>query len=273
MADHDEIRRRPLVLTKRGMDHAHVRKDLVYTTSGTQELRADIYSPPGPQQGTRLPAVIFVNGDGPPELLQGLKDSGGYVGWSQLTAAAGLIAVTFDHSSTEGRTKLPEVEREVLALLRYVREHAEGFGIDAERLAIWTCSGGPPFALRMPLSERPSYIRCLVAYYGAMDLRPLIEPNDPPEVAERLTAYSPAAHLGAGMDEVAPLLVVRAGQDHPGLNRSIEGFVAEALAQNHTIEVFNYPQGHHAFDILDDTDESRMIIRRTLEFLTEHLAS
>jgi hypothetical protein len=94
MADRDEIQRRPLVLTKCGMDQAHVRKDLVYATSYTQELRADFYSPPGPQQGTRLPAVIFVNGDGPPELLQGLKDSGGYVGWGQLTAAAGLIAVT-----------------------------------------------------------------------------------------------------------------------------------------------------------------------------------
>jgi acetyl esterase/lipase len=273
MADRDAMRQRSVVLTQRGMDQARIRKGLLYGTSDTQELRADVYSPPGPQHGTRLPAVIFVSGDGPPELLQGLKDSGQYVGWGQLTAAAGMIAVTFDHSSTERHAKLHEVEREVLALLGYVREHAEELGIDVERLGIWTCSGGPPFALRMPLSERPSFIRCLVAYYGIMDLRPLIEPNDPEEAVQRLTTYSPAAHLGPGTDGIAPLLLVRAGQDHPGLTRSIDGFVAEALAQNHAIEIINYPQGHHAFDILDDTDEARTIMRRTLDFLGQHLAS
>ncbi len=37
------------------------------------------------------------------------------------------------------------------------------------------------------------------------------------------------------------------------------------------IELLNYPQGRHAFDIVDDTDEARAIIKRTLAFMQEHL--
>jgi hypothetical protein len=61
------MRQRSVVVTKLGIDQVRIRKGLVYSTSDTQELRADIYTPPGPQQSTGLPAVIIVSGDGPPE--------------------------------------------------------------------------------------------------------------------------------------------------------------------------------------------------------------
>jgi dienelactone hydrolase len=67
------------------------------------------------------------------------------------------------------------------------------------------------------------------------------------------------------------MLVVRAGRDHPLNNQAIDAFVAEALRQNAPIEVINYPEGRHAFDVLDATDQTRQIIRRTLEFLKTHL--
>jgi len=37
--------------------------------------------------------------------------------------------------------------------------------------------------------------------------------------------------------------------------------------------LINDPEGHHGFDIEDNTDASREIIRETLEFLKAHLAA
>jgi dienelactone hydrolase len=67
------------------------------------------------------------------------------------------------------------------------------------------------------------------------------------------------------------MLVVRAGRDHPLLNQSIDVFVAEALSQNAPIEVINYPEGRHGFDVLDATARTRQIIQRTFAFLHQHL--
>jgi dienelactone hydrolase len=68
------------------------------------------------------------------------------------------------------------------------------------------------------------------------------------------------------------LLLVRAGQDRPELNASIDRFVATVRAGGLPMELVEHPEGHHAFDVLDDTDASRDAIRRVLEFLRRRLA-
>jgi dienelactone hydrolase len=72
--------------------------------------------------------------------------------------------------------------------------------------------------------------------------------------------------------ELPPLLVVRAGQDDPELNAGIDRFVAAATDRGLPMELVVVPDGHHAFDVLDDDDASRAAIRRVLGFLSEHLA-
>src|SRR5262249_34501764 len=44
-----------------------------------------------------------------------------------------------------------------------------------------------------------------------------------------------------------------------------------AVAANAPWTLLNVPGGHHAFDVLDDTEESRQAIRATLAFLHAHL--
>jgi acetyl esterase/lipase len=70
-----------------------------------------------------------------------------------------------------------------------------------------------------------------------------------------------------------PLLVVRAGRDHPELNRTIDDFVVAASARRLAVELVHHPDGHHAFDVADDTDASREAIRRVLAFLRGHLGT
>lgn len=69
-----------------------------------------------------------------------------------------------------------------------------------------------------------------------------------------------------------PILVARAGLDNPWLNDGVDRFVAGALARGATLDLLTHPDGRHGFDILDDDDRTRGIIRRTVEFLRERLA-
>ena len=68
-------------------------------------------------------------------------------------------------------------------------------------------------------------------------------------------------------------MLVRAGQDYPDLNRSIDEFVAAAEAAGAPVDLVDLPEAHHAFDTVDDTDASRAAIRRVLGFLREHLGA
>lgn len=73
-------------------------------------------------------------------------------------------------------------------------------------------------------------------------------------------------------DQDVPLFVVRDGRDElPGLNESIDRFVAKALARNLPITVVNHADAPHAFDIMRDSETSRDIIGRLLGFLRLHL--
>jgi hypothetical protein len=67
--------------------------------------------------------------------------------------------------------------------------------------------------------------------------------------------------------------VVRAGRDDPELNRTIDEFVSAAERRGLEVELAQQPDGHHAFDVADDTDASREVIRRVLAFLRGHLGT
>lgn len=64
-------------------------------------------------------------------------------------------------------------------------------------------------------------------------------------------------------------MIGRAGLDGENLNRTIDDFIRQALAQNASIEVMNHPQGRHG--ILDPDVHSREIIARAVAFLKTHL--
>ena len=207
--------------------------------------------------------------------------------WGQLVAASGLIAVTFNHRSSEALTRVYEAAGDVDDLISYVREQAGTLGINPDVLGIWTCSAGSPMGFRSALRNIPSYVRFLVSYYGIADLKVYYgetagseeepgtanEPEQPfPTLSnEVFEEFSAATYLHKGVGRTAPMFIVRAGLDAPELNASIARLIAAAFANNVEIDLMNHSTGHHAFDILDDSARSREIIRATLEFMKAHL--
>jgi dienelactone hydrolase len=173
-----------------------------------------------------------------------------------LVAASGFIGITFNHRFHSWEN-LNQPQGDVADLIIHVRDHADSLGIDRDRIVVWAFSGGGPF-LSGFLRDRPAYLRCIVSYYAVMDL------------PETLREHSPVYHVGRAGSGTPPIFIARAGLDGPEINAGLDRFVQAALSKNVTIDLSNHSEGHHGFDIYDDNERSRQIIKRTVEFIKAH---
>ncbi len=256
-----------IVYSVPGMERVKTRKDITYKRMASEDLKMDLYSPEDSQSGARRPAVIFIHGGRiPPNLRTKPKNWAAYVSFGQLVAASGFVGVTFNHRFYTWNS-LSDSQSDLMDLIAYIRDNADSLGVDKDRIILWAVSAGGIF-LSQPLRDTPSYIRCLVAYYSVLDLNRKEAPASVSD--ETLREYSPLYHLGKNRKGTPPIFVARAGLDDAGLNAGLDRFVQTALANNLTIDVVNHAAGHHGFDIEDDNDRSREIIKRTLEFIKAH---
>jgi acetyl esterase/lipase len=263
----DHISKKRVVYTMPGMDAVTVRRDVPYRITDAGALTMDLYYPPD-SKGTPCPAVVFVTGFADPgaEKMFGcrFKEMGSFVSWAQLAAASGIAAVTYANRQPAA---------DVAAVLGHVRQNATSFAIDANSIGVWSCSGHAPTALSLLLETARANLKCAVLCYPfTLDL----------DGASHVAAASSLwrfvnACAGRSVDDLArdvPLFIARAGRDRfPGLNEALDRFVAEALARNLPVTIVNQPEAPHAFDVFDDSESSRDVIRRILAFLQFHLAS
>ncbi len=269
----------PVVYRLPGMDTVRVRTNITYKNVDETELQLDLYTPADEQE--THPAVILIHGDGRGPVFANLKDHGQYTSWGRLIAACGLSAITANHRRTNQLHDVVGSANDIDDLITYVLDHSNELGIDADRLCIWMCSMGTPFAMRAALNEAPPYIKAIVCYYGMTELQayydalyndPDNETGIPPEftIAD-FDEFSASDLLIRRPDNIAPIFIARAGLDRPELNDALDAFIALALDQNVNLTVINHPTGQHAFDILNDNMRSREIIQATLTFMQEHL--
>jgi hypothetical protein len=250
-----------------GVGAVRIRRDVEYLSTDEGALTMDIYYPPDSESGAHIPAAVFVLGYPDPGFQKMLgckqKEMGSYISWAQLVAASGLAAITYTNR---------EPAADIHTLLEYVRQNAAVLGIDENSIGVWACSGNVPNALSVLMREAQDYLKCAVLCYGHMlDLEGSTAVAD---AARKWGFVNPcAAKSVADISQGMPLLIVRAGQDQfPQLNETIDRFVGKALSRNLSVTLVNHSTGPHAFDVLDDSDASREIIRQILAFMQFHLS-
>jgi tetratricopeptide (TPR) repeat protein len=229
------ITERPVVYQVPGMKNVTVKTNIEYRKVNDSSLSMDIYYPPNFDRRRNLPLVIFNNGVGELELPKWRV----YMDWAKLIAAHGLIALNY-----QSRRGNPLEDSEVL--VDFLLKHANDLNIDPGKIGLWTCSANARAGMRLAHKSRPQNIKALVVYYGGPD------------------------SLGRLRQDL-PTLMVRAGLDAQYLNMSIENFVEQSFKQDTRLELINYLEGIHAFDIFTDTEESKAVIKRTIEFLKINL--
>jgi hypothetical protein len=74
---------------------------------------------------------------------------------------------------------------------------------------------------------------------------------------------------GSVAGSALPLLVTRVGRERPAVAAGVAAFLAAAPGAT----VVDVPQGQHAFDMLDHTDESRTAVHTVLSWVADHLTA
>lgn len=250
---------RPIVLSLPGMDRVVVHSNLEYTNANDPLVRMDVYVPPGLRADERRPIVVFVHGGVPVSLP--VKDMGAYRSWGRLVASQGMIAVTFTHRLRFPLRQVEEAAADARAAIEFARANAAKFNADPERVCIAAFSAGGPLTT-VALQDELRYVRCQLALYPLVDAAGSGFAN---ENRFALATYVDRATF-------VPLFIARAGRDAiPTLNERLDRFVASALAGNAPITLMNHPTGVHGFDVENDDERSREIIRAALEFMKTHL--
>lgn len=84
---------------------------------------------------------------------------------------------------------------------------------------------------------------------------------------------SPIAYLEANPSKIPPMFIAKAGLDVRDINETIDDFVALAARTDAPVRLMTYPRGKPSFDTLQHTEGSRRIMRASLAFLRDELAS
>jgi dienelactone hydrolase len=255
-----------LVYTMPGTDAVTVQRDVPYRPTESGTLGMDIYRPAGSER-TRpasLPAVVFAIGFSDPGARKMLgcafKEMESYIGWARLVAASGMAAVTYENREPVG---------DLRAVLQHVRGHGAELGIDPRRIGLIGFSGNGPVTLSALMDD--GALKC-----GALGYAYTLDLDGATGVADAQAQWrfvNPCA--GRTVDDLPhdlPLFIARAGRDQfAGLNPAIDRFVAKALARNLPLTVVNHATGPHAFDLDDDGETTRGIIKSILGFFGLHL--
>lgn len=203
-----------------------------YPTSDDAELAFSLYR--GSQTDRAAPVVIVLSLGSAPDTYRRPQ----YTDWARLLASEGLVAVTL-------QSRWERHEEDVPALLHHLRTNARTLRLHADRVGAWACSGVVGAAFDT-LVEPGLGISAMAFYYGA-------------------------PHGGEAPSDTS-FLLVRAGKDNADLNARLGALAERAARSGSDVALIDYPQGHHAFDILDDAPRSRQILRRTAAYFRDVLA-
>jgi acetyl esterase/lipase len=234
------------------MEDVRVDCDLPYKEIAGRQATMDVYRPPGATTGGPFPLVVMVHGNVDiPELLP-LEEH-----WKRYNyrlglalAAMGYVAVSFDYRGYRDAQTLAAAQQDVLDLLAFVRDGADEYGIDPDRVCVWGTSGGGLTMGWAAIHADPP-VSCGIGFSVSME-EPAVPERDP---VAALRADSPPFFLARGhLDGYARLrdFVERA-----------EELGVEVIAEEH-------PRGVHGFEGRREPEQQR-ILARAFEFLEEHL--
>ena len=188
-------------------------RDIVFAEPGGTRLALDVVRP---AKGERLPAMLGLHGGG---WSRGNRQNmhGIAADW----AKAGYVAVTPSYRLVPKATWPAQLD-DVVAALAFLRENAERFHLDPERIGATGFSAGGHLALMLGLDEARTApaggpVRVVVNYFGPTDMRDLEQFKQAGGMVRALAGdakfadLSPAAFVSVGD---APVITFQGTEDH-----------------------------------------------------------
>jgi Tfp pilus assembly protein PilF len=227
------------------LDHPETRNvtvhpDVAYLTTPAGRQDIDIFLPPGLRAGETRPAVIFLNAIGdPPGATAKVKRWAIYQSWPRLVAAHGMVGIAMDAD----RDRIQESLRGVF---RFLERSGANHGIDASRLGVYAASANVTGASVYLFGDSVSRgIKAAALYYGQVPTQPL-------------------------RTDLPVLFVVPEG-DAPGLGATLTALWQRVIETRAPWRLTYASRLPHAFDGVEDTDDSRRVMLETIGFWKSHL--
>lgn len=198
--------------------------DVVYATYGDVERRLQIIQPQ--QEGREFPLIIFIQGSAwrPQNVYMGIPNL------SQI-AAKGYVIASVEIRNTD-IARFPAAVEDVKCALRFMRQHADQYGVDPRRAAVWGDSSGGHLSLMTGLTigeynnglhgDQSDEVLAVVDYYGVSDLLTLGTYND---ILDHDAADSPEGLLIGGRVQDHIELAKKASPIHQDLSKDLPPFL------------------------------------------------
>jgi dienelactone hydrolase len=241
-----------------GQNDIIVKKDFTYHN----DLKLDIYYPPRFGFQTKLPAVIIVLGytDEAGKKLVGseFRSYAYFTSWSRVIAASGLAAIIYQST---------DPEKDIIALLNYIDSNSDKIFIDQDRLAAFSVSAHTPTMISTSLGNTPTNFKCAAAFYGFFLTKDFKYFPQIDSISQFMGFKTPRLPDPVNWRKDLAILIIRAGKDNvPFINQSLSTFYEDAMIQNLPITLINYPTGLHGFDVYNNNETTRQIIKNTIDF-------
>jgi acetyl esterase/lipase len=254
-------------------------KDLVYVPNGHDRQKLDLYVPEN--RNGLMPLIVWIHGGG---WMGGSKNNCPPLPWTR----KGYVVASIDYRLSQD-AKFPAQIEDCKAAVRWLRVHANEYGIDEERIVAWGGSAGGHLAsLLGTAGEVPEWekgvpsvssrVQAVIDWYGRADLtRVATDPawaNSPSALllggcgkkfAELAKEASPILHVS---NDDPPFLIMHGTMDTVvpfRQSQAFEGALEEAGVESHLVTLEG--AGHGGQDFL-----SCEKVKRIDAFLEKHLA-
>lgn len=228
--------------------------NVAYGTDSAQRL--DVYLPAG-RSPQATPVMVLVHGGG---WSGGNKSEFNPYIDDFRRRLPGYAYVNINYRLVNGSgVLLPQQEADVAAALRFVKDNAGRYGIDAQRVVLLGASAGAHLALLQAYKHPDTAIRAVVDFFGPTDLVAMAEKPWHPLVPLALQTvlgktyraapadYRAASPLAFVRPQCPPTLILQGGADpvvHPEQSRALADSL-EAAGVAH--ELVLYPGARHGW--------------------------
>lgn len=150
--------------------------DIVYGKGAGEELKLNLARPKD-EQRKNLPCIVFIHGGGWGMGKREMHDEA-----VREVARRGLVGATVTYRLAP-QHRFPAQVHDVKCAIRFLRAHADKYGIDPDRIAACGFSAGGHLAMMLGVTqkadglegdggwaEQSSSVRAVVAYFGPVDL-------------------------------------------------------------------------------------------------------
>lgn len=209
-----------------------ITRDVAFARDDSLSLAMDVYRPA--RGSAASPAIIFMRPFRDPRRPPERQSNEWLTSWARVAAANGIVAVLPDLRDAS-------LSEDLRRLVAHLTERASQYGFARDRITVFVASAPVARTLAAVQDSSLAGIRAAVVYYGSAPLTTLRRD--------------------------LPLLLVRAGRDHPETNAAVDRLAALALAQDAPVTVLNHHTGRHGFEMLDDDAATRQVIEQTLAFV------